>query len=89
MKEHTFEMDLSAGGRTSRILLDGQDISDLLQGVLVETDVYGGTSVTLRCAKRQSVGLRATLPESRVVIVSDDRWAPRKLWRWLVEKTAG
>jgi hypothetical protein len=50
--ERTFTMELTPAGWSSSVLLDGVDISELLRGVSVSSDVHGGTVVTLRCSGR-------------------------------------
>jgi hypothetical protein len=72
MKPHTFAMDLTPAGHTSVVLLDGDNISSLLAGVTVESDVHGGTKVTLRCARGRHVELTARLPEAQIVIVAPE-----------------
>ena len=69
MSERTFTMDLTPSGITGCVLLDGEDISQLLTGVSVDSDVLEGTVVTLRVRKGQRVQLVARLPEAKVRIV--------------------
>jgi hypothetical protein len=68
MKEHTFAMDLTPTGMTSCVLLDGEDISGMLAGVVVRSTVGEGTSVELICAKGRRAQLVARLPEAQIVI---------------------
>jgi hypothetical protein len=72
MVEHTFAMDLTPSGYTSAVLLDGDDISKMLSGVTVVSDVHGGTRVTLHCARGQRVHLTARLPEAQIVILTTE-----------------
>jgi hypothetical protein len=66
-KERTFTMRLTPMGISSRVLLDGEDISGLLYGVTVRSDADGATSVELH-ARGASVDLEVKLPEAQVVV---------------------
>jgi hypothetical protein len=68
VKEHTVAMYLGARPSESRIVLDGEDISERLRGVGVVSTVEGGTTVTLFPARGHRVQLIATLPEAQIVI---------------------
>lgn len=68
MKDHVITMVLGPDNGTSRILLDGEDISHLLAGVTVESNANGGTQVVLRCSPRDRLLLQAQLPEAQLVI---------------------
>jgi hypothetical protein len=64
-----FEMELKPRGAGSKVVMDGTDISALLEGVAVETTVNGLTEVRLHVARGQLAKLHVALPEAQVVIV--------------------
>ena len=68
MGDHTFTMDLTPMGTHSCVLLDGEDISGLLRGVVVRSSVTAATTVELHPAKGQRAALIARLPEAQILI---------------------
>lgn len=68
MKQHEFMMDLTANGRSSCVLMDGTDISGLLRGIKVESDVDGSTTVTLIPARGRRANIVALVPEAQIVV---------------------
>jgi hypothetical protein len=68
MKQHIFTMDLTPTGSSSCVLLDGEDISSLLAGVIVRSGVAQPTTVELICAKGKRAQLVVLLPEAQIVI---------------------
>jgi hypothetical protein len=71
-KERTFTMTLTPQGHMSRVLLDGDDISGLLRGVVVRSIVDDATTVELQPAKgRSRVELSVRLPEAKITLNTD------------------
>lgn len=71
MSERTFTMDLTPNGTSSCVLLDGEDISGLLRGVVVRSHVLDGTTVELLPAKGQRAHLVIRLPEASIKITDE------------------
>lgn len=69
--EHTFTMNLTPKGLASSVLLDGQDISHLLRGLTVRSDVDGQTTVEL-IVRKARVELIARVPEAQIVIIDKE-----------------
>ncbi len=61
-------MDLTPFGVMSTVLMDGDDISTQLRGIVVRSDVGTPTTVELIPAKGARVSLIARLPEAQIVI---------------------
>lgn len=69
---HTFVMDLTPVGRGSCVLLDGVDISNLLQGVEVHSTVQNGTTLVLHVRKGVRTELLARVPEAQIRIIAEE-----------------
>jgi len=61
-------MDLTPDGRSSMVLLDGEDISGLLRGVVVRSSVDAATTVELQPSAGRRAELIARLPEAQIGI---------------------
>lgn len=84
MKERTFTMDLTPNGMSSCVLMDGDDISGLLQGVVVRSHVRHATSVELQPAHGAHARVMARLPEAQILIVGESPAdVCRQLARWI------
>jgi hypothetical protein len=69
-RERTFVIDLTPNGFGSCVLLDGLDISGLLEGVAIRASVHEGPTIELLAAPgAAAVNLQLRLPEARVLIL--------------------
>lgn len=71
MSDHTFVMELTPRGIMSRVQLDGEDISELLRGVIVRTSAGEGTTVELLPARGHRATLVVRLPEAQITIAEE------------------
>ena len=61
-------MQLTPNGRSSRVQLDGFDITSLLRNVSVRAGINDETVVELDVALGHEVELTALLPEAQVIV---------------------
>jgi hypothetical protein len=71
-RTHTFTLDLTPSGQDSCVLLDGEDISSFLQGIVVRASVHHATIVELFPGKGQRAQLTVRVPEAQIVIVAPE-----------------
>jgi hypothetical protein len=71
-KERTFAMNLTPVGARSSVLMDGDDISGLLRGIVVRSSVDDATTVELQPAKGHRAEIIAMVPEAAISIAPDD-----------------
>lgn len=72
MKDRVFEMDIAPLGHRSKVLLDGDDISSLLRGVTISTNVGEITTVQLRAAALGGAKVKAIVPEAMIRVATWD-----------------
>jgi hypothetical protein len=70
---HTFTLDITPSGRDSCVLLDGEDISMLLEGIVVRASVHHATIVELFPRRGQRAQLTVRVPAAQIVIVDEPR----------------
>lgn len=72
MGDRVFAIDLTPTGITSCVLLDGVDISALLRGIVIRSNVHDGTTIELVPAPGAAAAqLQVVLPEARVFILTN------------------
>lgn len=82
MPERTFVMNLTPQGAKSNVQIDGHDISGLLRGVVVRSDVHGVTTVELQPGRACHAQIVAKVPEAQVVITMEPQGT---LWATIID----